>query len=163
MVMNSGFVRAMERGEEAQVDTLLRDAFGGEDEVRLVHRLRRDGSMAGESVLPGSDGLFGYYALSWMRAPEGWLCLAPVAIRSRDQRCGHGRRMIRQLGEWARLSGTYVVVLGDPGFYGTAGFDSARARHLAAPYPVSHLLLAGPGDAAPQATLVYPAAFAALD
>jgi len=59
--------------------------------------------------------------------------------------------------------GAHVVVLGDPGFYGTCGFSSARAANLTSPYPVSHTLLAGPGMTAPVATLVYAAAFSDME
>jgi putative acetyltransferase len=71
------FSREMRRGEEAAVDVLLQRAFGGEDEARLVHALRKSGAVAGEVVLPFQGGVVGYYALSHMRAPNGWLCLAP--------------------------------------------------------------------------------------
>lgn len=158
-----GFARDLRRGEEAAVDRLLSRAFGGEDEVRLVHRLRRDGAMAGEVVLPCGDGIAGYYALSKMRAPKGWLCLAPVAIDPDWQGQRHGQRMIGMLAEWARLSRVHVVVLGQVGFYERGGFRQDRAAHLTSPYPIAHTLLAGPGDDAPAEKLLYPKAFDALE
>lgn len=155
------FSREMRRGEEAAVDVLLQRAFGGDDEVRLVHALRQSGAVAGEVVLPFQGGVVGYYALSNMRAPKGWLCLAPVAIDPDWQGGGHGRRLVGMLAEWARRSGTYVTVLGQVAFYERAGFSAARAERLTSPYPVSHTLIAGPGEDAPEAELIYQAAFAA--
>lgn len=159
----TGFCRPMKRGEEAAVTDLLARAFGAEDEVALVQALRNEGAMAGEMVLPGADGeIVGYYALSAMRAPEGWLCLAPVAVDPGWQGQGHGRRMIGQLTAWAAATMHYVVVLGQVGFYARAGFDPARAARLQSPYPAEHMLLAGPGADVPDCALIYPAAFDAL-
>jgi putative acetyltransferase len=64
------------------------------------------------------------------------------------------------LAEWARCSGIYVTVLGQVAFYERAGFSAARAARLTSPYPVAQTLIAGPGDDAPEAGLIYPAAFA---
>lgn len=156
-----GFVREMQRGEEPAVEALLTRAFDGSEEARLVEALRRAGAMAGEMVVPGEDGPVGYYALSWMQAPKGWLCLAPVAVDPARQGQGIGRRMVGQLSEWARLSQQVIVVLGDVPFYERAGFSQARAARLNSPYPVEHTLLAGPGEDVPEARLIYPRAFGA--
>lgn len=163
MVSGPDFCREMRRGEEAAVSELLRAAFGGEDEVRLVQTLRKDQQMAGEMVLPWREfGIAGYYALSRFSQPKGWLCLAPVAIHPALQRQGNGKRMLGLLTEWARISRTYVVVLGQPEFYARCGFSAARAARLASPYPITHTLLAGPGDDVPEETLIYPKAFGNL-
>lgn len=156
------FMREMRRGEEAAVEELLRAAFGSEDEARLVRALRKSGDLAGESVVAQDGRIVGYFALSWLVKPKGWLALAPVAVDPGHQGQGIGRRMCGMLSEWARLSRQMVLVLGEPGFYERAGFSQARAARLNAPYPVAHLLLAGPGDDAPEATLVYPRAFDGL-
>jgi putative acetyltransferase len=156
------FSREMRCGEEPAVRDLLLRAFDGPAEADLVEGLRRAGDIAGEVVLPFQGGVVGYYALSRMRAPEGWLCLAPVAIAPDWQGSGHGRRMIGMLAEWARRSETYVVVLGQVPFYTRAGFDAERAARLSSPYPVAQTLLAGPGDEVPEATLIYPKAFQTL-
>ncbi len=153
------FGREMRRGEEDAVQALLERAFDGPKEARLVRDLRKRGEIAGEMVLPFQGGIVGYYALSAFQQPQGWLCLGPVAIDPGWQGSGHGRRMIGMLSEWARLSDTRVVVLGQVGFYERAGFSAARAAHLTSPYPSENLLLAGLGEDAPEATLVYPKAF----
>ncbi|MYM54959.1 GNAT family N-acetyltransferase [Thalassovita mangrovi] len=162
MPIQGDFQRELRKGEEAKVDRLLQRAFGGQDEVRLVRKLRKSKAMAGETVVPAGDDLIGYYALSWMRSPKNWLCLAPVAVDPDWQGQGQGKRMMGLLSEWARLSGTYVVVLGEVGFYEKAGFSQARAANLQSPYPVEHTLIAGPGTDAPALELVYPAAFDGL-
>ncbi|MCZ4352501.1 N-acetyltransferase [Roseovarius aestuarii] len=156
------FSREMRRGDEPAVEDLLSRAFGGVAEAELIKTLRRGGDIAGEVVLPFQGGVVGYYALSQMKAPVGWLCLAPVAIAPDWQGSGHGRRLIGMLAEWARLSETYVVVLGQVPFYSRAGFSAERAARLISPYPVAHTLLAGPGEDAPELALIYPKAFKAL-
>ncbi|MEQ9258402.1 MAG: N-acetyltransferase [Roseovarius sp.] len=154
-----GFCRPMQAGEEAAVERLLHAAFDAPDEAGLVQALRREGAIAGEMVLPMGEEIVGYYALSSMRAPEGWLCLAPVAVAPEHQGKGLGRRMVGQLAQWARMAGQTVVVLGYVPFSERCGFSAARAARLTSPYPVEHTLLAGPGEDAPEAVLRYPKAF----
>ncbi len=164
MMIGPDFSRELRRGEEDEVDTLLRKAFDGSGEADLVRALRKDGVMAGESVATWDGRIAGYYALSYMVAPKGWLCLAPVAVSPDRQRSGLGRRMIGMLAEWARLSQTYVVVLGQVAFYERAGFSQARAQGLTSLYPLEHMMLAGPGVDVPKVVaLKYPKAFAKLD
>ncbi len=160
MLNTPSFARDLKRGEEPAVDDLILSAFGRKDEVHLVHQLRKSRAIAGEQVMPMGDRIVGYYALSYMVKPKGWLCLAPVAIAPDVQGRGYGKRMIGMLTEWARLTKTPIVVLGDPQFYTKAGFSSEFAANLSSPYPISHTMLAGI-DKAPQETLIYPKAFGA--
>ena len=155
------FLRPMKPEEAAQVDALLRAAFGGSDEAELVAKLRHAGAMVGEMVLPLGEAVIGYYALSKMVAPQGWLCLAPVAIRPDWQGMNHGKRMIGQLVAWAEGAQKPVVVLGQPAFYARAGFSATKAANLVTPYPKDFTLLAG-HDGAPAVELVYPKAFDGL-
>lgn len=159
MVVTPDFQREMRPDEVPQVDALLRLAFGGAAEAELVRALRKAGDMVGEQVVSAGGAVIGYAGLSRMVAPKGWLCLAPVAVHPDWQGRRVGRRMVGMIAEWARLSGVTVVVLGQVGFYERAGFSAARAERLSSPYPVEHTLLAGPGDAVPEQTLVYPRAF----
>lgn len=162
MITGPDFSREMRRGEEDAVDDLLRLAFGGDDEARLVQKLRKDRVIAGEMVMTLEGALVGYYALSQFVAPKGWLCLAPVAVHPEVQGRGYGRRMIGMLTAWAQASRNTVVVLGQAGFYARTGFSSDRAARLKSPYPIEHTLLAGPGEDAPEAELIYPKAFDGL-
>lgn len=152
-------LRALRAGEEAQADALLHLAFGGSEEATLVRRLRSNRAMAGEQVVPADGELIAYAALSRMIAPEGWLCLAPVAVHPDWQGRHIGKRMVGMIAEWARRSGQTVVVLGQVPFYEKAGFSAARAARLTSPYPISHTLIAGPPGEASAETLIYPAAF----
>lgn len=155
--------REMRKGEEDAVDALLKAAFETDAEANLVKTLRKSGQIAGETVLPMGDRIVGYYALSKMVAPKGWLCLAPVAISPDVQGRNFGTRMLGMLTEWAKRSNQTIVVLGAPDFYERAGFSLKRAKNLTSPYPISHTMIAGPGENAPNHTLKYPRAFANLD
>jgi len=119
-----------------------------------------------------------------MVAPEGWFCLAPVAVWPEWQRGALGRndgdsrpnpyhfgtRLVSMLVTVVRNSSVYsiggatrtLVVLGKPSFYARCGFSLERAARLTSPYPIEHTLIARPGDDMPEAELIYPAAFAAV-
>lgn len=156
-------MRPMKPGEEEAVDALLRAAFDGADEANLVRDLRKSGEIAGETVLPMGDRIVGYYALSKMTAPKGWLCLAPVAIAPDVQGRNYGLRMMGMLCEWAKRSTQTVVVLGAVPFYERAGFSKAQAENLTTPYPIDHTMIVGHGKNAPAEILVYSKPFARMD
>lgn len=152
------FARDLKRGEEPLIDDLVAAAFGGTAEVELIHKLRKEGCIAGEQAMPMGDRIVGYYALSYLIKPKGWLCLAPVAIAPDVQGRGYGKRMMGMLTEWARLTKTPVVVLGPMDFYTKTGFSNSAAARLQCPYPNEDLALAGVADV-PVEKLVYPHAF----
>ncbi len=154
-------IRALRASDTTDVFDLLTRAFGAPAEARLVEDLRESGAMAAERVLTLDGRVVSYAALSWMSAPNGWLCLAPVATDTGAGRQGYASALVSG---FVKTHGCdhMIVVLGDPAFYGRCGFDSARARNLISPYPVSHMLVAGPGDGAPRVRLDYPAAFQGL-
>lgn len=178
MVIGPDMTRAMQAGEEDEVDALLRAAFPGPGEADLVRALRRDGAMIGEFVQPWAGRIGAYAAVSRMVEPAGWGCLAPVAVWPEWQRgrlaprpelrrqFAFGTRLVRAIVDHLRggvpRMPSHLVVLGDPGFYGRCGFSLERAARLETPYPVDHTLLAGPGEDVPAVKLVYPAAFDSL-
>lgn len=179
MIVGSDVTRRATAGEHDEIDALLVAAFGRRDEADLVRRLRSDGAMWIETVVPWQGRIAGYAALSRMRAPAGWACLAPLAVLPRLQRgaaapspslrhaYGIGTRLVAQIAEavacGAPQSGpSTVVVLGEPDFYRRAGFSSERARNLTSPYPIEFTLIARPSDDAPTERLAYPLAFDGL-
>ncbi|WP_299349244.1 GNAT family N-acetyltransferase, partial [uncultured Maritalea sp.] len=100
----------------------------------MVERLRKAGAIAGEMVLPAGGALAGYYALSYMVAPKGWLCLAPVAVAPDWQARGLGKRMMGQLAAWAEATRAEIVVLGRADLYESVGFSRAKAARFETPY-----------------------------
>lgn len=171
------------RPEDADaVDALLRAAFPGPEEARLVRDLRTDGVMFSEQVIRWQGRIAAYAGTSRMVAPDGWFALAPVAVlpdwqggvlgRDRPGMREHfhlGTRIVQGAarafvdkpvrGVTERGLTPTLVVLGKPAFYARCGFSLERAARLISPYPVDHTLIARPGSDRPEATLVYPAAF----
>lgn len=177
-------VTEMRPDDADEVDALLRAAFPGPEEADLVRRLRADGTMASERIMRWQGRVGAYAAISRMTAPEGWFCLAPVAVlpewqggvlgRDRPGMQSYFRFGTRIVQQTATLFATMpvrgvtdrglkptLVVLGEPTFYARCGFSVERAQRLTSPYPLSHTLIARPGDDVPEETLVYPAAFGA--
>lgn len=171
------------RPEDAgEVDALLRLAFAGPDEADLVGRLREGGAMASERIIRWQGRIGAYAAISRMVAPEGWFCLAPVAVLPDWQGGALGRdrpgleadfhfgtRIVQSCvrmfvegpirGVTERGLTPTLVVLGEPSFYARCGFSRERAARLTSPYPISHTLIARRGEEIPEDVLVYPTAF----
>lgn len=147
---------------------LNRAAFGGEDEVGIVARLRRDGLVAVELVAEGDGVVIGHILLSWLptsmdgRAVKA-LALAPVAVLPGYQRQGIGGRLIEAALEQARRHGAEaVIVLGHPGYYPRFGFSAALASRLVSPFSGEAFMALElvPGALAGEAgSVTYPPAF----
>jgi putative acetyltransferase len=177
-------VSGMRPSDADEVDALLRAAFPGPEEARLVRDLRADGAMFAEQVMRWQDRIGAYAGISRMIAPEGWFALAPVAVlpdwqggvlgRDRPGMQHYyrfGTRIVQQTASLfiefphmiRGMRGTgltpTLVVLGKPSFYARCGLSSERAARLTSPYPIRNTLIARAGDDAPEETLVYPPAF----
>ncbi|MGH1356814.1 MAG: GNAT family N-acetyltransferase [Thalassovita sp.] len=158
MVTQGDFQREMRKDEADQVDRLLQRAYGSAAPVQLLRKLRKSKVIAGEMVVPVGDQVIGYYALSKMQMPKGWMCLGPVAIDSDWQGRKQGKRMLGMLSEWARISGTYVVAPASTDFCTKAGFSTQRASNLST-QNAGPLVLVGPEPAAPDQIVTFPKAF----
>jgi putative acetyltransferase len=117
-----------------------RQAFGREDETRLVDALR-DGGYARVSLVAEEGGrVFGHVLFSDLPivTPAGRLhalALAPVAVLPTHQRQGIGSRLVREgLRICADAGHRIVVVLGHPEYYPRFGFSAQLARQLKAPF-----------------------------
>lgn len=162
--MDPSFTRDVREMDYDAIDVLLAEAFGGEQEAGLVRELRAQKAMFREVIMPWGAAAAGYLAVSCFVAPEGWLCLAPVAVHPAWQGGGRGQFMVQSSVEECvnKLQRT-MVVLGDGKFYRRCGFLATRAARLNTPYGTQNTLLAGPGMSVPSATLIYPKAFSLLD
>jgi putative acetyltransferase len=181
MVIGPDFTQRVNEQDWAETDALLIQAFGRADEAELVKQLRKDGDIWSESVKRWNGVIGGYVALSRMRKPDGWACLAPLAVLPQFQNAAaapdqslkkyysFGTRLASEIADMVKSSREAtsnerkipdtVVVLGKPSFYERAGFSSIRAQKLISPYPVKFTLIARPGDDVPQEVIVYPPAF----
>jgi putative acetyltransferase len=132
-------------GEEAPGDieaiaALNRAAFGGEEEVEIIARLRRDGLVALSLVERDAGVIVGHILFSDLdvtvdgRAIRS-IALAPMAVESTRQRRGIGSRLVRHgLNTLKDRGYEAVIVLGHPEYYPRFGFSAALAAKLAAPF-----------------------------
>ncbi len=115
-------------------------AFGGDDEARLVDRLREEGLVVA-SLVAVEDGLVvGHILFSELpvETEVGVLpavALAPMAVRPERQRQGIGSALVRRGLAVCRERGRAIaVVVGHPEYYPRFGFSPALARQLRAPF-----------------------------
>jgi len=164
----AGAVRAVSPADAAAIAALNRAAFGGEVEVGIIERLRRDGLVAVELVAEQDDAIIGHILLSWLptvmdgRSVKA-LALAPMAVRPGLQKQGIGGRLIAAALDGARAVGAEaVIVLGHPDYYPRFGFSATPARNLGSPFSGEAFMALElvPGAlAGQQGSVSYPSAF----
>jgi putative acetyltransferase len=123
-------IRTEREADYDAIDDVVRAAFGKQDEVDLVHRIRTGSGYVPELALVGDeDGdIVGHVMLSYV--PIGQrrvLQLAPLAVRPDRQNASIGVALTSRALEIAeeRLE-PLVLVLGHPKYYPRFGFESAR-------------------------------------
>jgi len=163
-------VRDERPGDVAAVRAVVTDAFGRPDEAHLVDLLRAAGK-ATVSLVAERDCrvvghvLFSPVVLDGAPAAAG---LAPLAVLPAAQRQGIGAALVRLGLARCRAAGHgYVVVLGDPAYYGRFGFVAAERFGLGCEYDVTpgafQVLELAPGALAGHSGVVrYGAEFAAV-
>ncbi len=113
-------------------------------------------------------GVVGHVALSrgWVDDEEGLaevLVLSPLGVASSRQGAGIGTRLVAAALDAARARGAaYVFLEGDPGYYGTRGFEAGAARGFERPsvrIPGPAFQVAVLDDRGTTGRLVYPEAF----
>lgn len=161
-------IRAAGPADVQAIAALNRAAFGGEEEVGIIERLRRDGLVAAELVVERDGAIIGHILLSWLPATMDGrvvkaLALAPMAVRPGLQKQGIGGRLIVAALDEARAAGAEaVIVLGHPGYYPRFGFSAAPAQRLASPFSGEAFMaleLVPRALAGEQGSVSYPAAF----
>lgn len=125
-------IRSFEAADEAGVDGLLKAAFPGPDEARLVMALRAADADTLELVAEDHGEIVGAVMFSPVtaRAVGGddlfGIGLAPVAVTPDHQSRGIGTALIEAgLAYLTTLGVPWCVVLGDPDYYGRFGFAPA--------------------------------------
>lgn len=161
-------IRAAKPADAEAIAALNRAAFGGEDEVSIIERLRRDGLVAVELVAEQGSLITGHILLSWLPVTMDGrgvraLALAPMAVRPGLQKRGIGGRLIAAALDQARAMGAHaVIVLGHPDYYPRFGFSAALARNLASPFAGGAFMaleLVPEALAGKQGSVSYPSAF----
>ena len=124
-----------ERPGDIDVIRAVHDAaFGGGGEGRLVDALRAAAKLVVSLVAEREGevvGHIGFSPVTSSTAARG-LGLAPLAVRPDVQRRGIGGTLVVEgLAAAARSGCEFVVVLGDPHYYGRFGFGPAAPHGLA--------------------------------
>jgi putative acetyltransferase len=115
-------------------------AFGQEDEARLVDALRDGGYLRLSLVAEIDDQVIGHILFSdlpivTVPGTIPALALAPLAVLPNFQRQGIGSELVRQGLDLCRIQGHgIVIVLGHPEFYPRFGFSADLAQPLHSPF-----------------------------
>ena len=156
---------------------VVEEAFGpdeGPRDARLVEALDDSGSTRASLVAEVEGQVVGHVQLSrsWIDARQALvevLVLSPLSVTPAHQGHGIGSELLRAaLVEAERLGAPAVFLEGDPGFYGTRGWDAAGPLGFTAPSaripaPAFQVALLPAYEPWMTGTLVYCEPFWALD
>ena len=107
-------------------------AFGQEDESKLIEKLRNHGALIISLVAVQDNEIIGHIAFSPVtveaeRSSFDAIALAPMAVLPAHQRQGVGSQMVRAgLEECRRLGHEIIVLVGHPDYYPRFDFVPAR-------------------------------------
>jgi len=178
MPRNQGvLVRREKSSDHAAVERLQRLAFNDPDELpSLVAALRRSTGSVPTTSIVATDGdlLVGHVMLSAGRldAPQRLVdvyVLSPLGVLPTHQGRGIGTRLVNEALAAAEEERVPLVFLeGDPGYYGSRGFERAVARgfrspSLRIPEPAFQVALLSAYEPWMTGTLVYSEIFWELD
>lgn len=126
------FCRPERPADAASIRAVLEAAFPTPAEARLVAALRASGKLAVSMVACDGGGVVGHVAFSPVVAgTESGLGLAPMAVLPAHQGKGVGALLVREgLASCVQLEAAFVVVLGEPEYYGRFGFRRASDAGL---------------------------------
>lgn len=163
-------LRDADAADHDAIDGLLRACFPTDAEAKLVRELRAAGDAPIEIVAEVDGRVVGLALLSPVTVDGGdgrfrGLGLAPVAVSEHCRGMGIGKALVRQALRGARDAAvTGVVVLGEPGYYGLLGFETASKFGLGNSFGVDEPFMYHPIKAQPIApgTVRYARAFEGL-
>lgn len=130
-------IRSETEQDHSAIHAIHRTCFPSAGEANVVDQLRQNGLLSISLVAVQPSGVVGHVAFSPVRAAYGaaGMGLAPVAVLPAYQRRGIAAALItRGLDEGRRLGVGWVVVLGDPAYYGRFGFSPASEFGLSDAY-----------------------------
>lgn len=154
-------IRAERPEDETGIQALLRVAFDDGTEAELVSRLRAANRLTLSRVALDDEESVGYIAYSPVTVDEAasqGVGLAPLAVRPSHQHLGFGGDLINSSLDACRAIGvSFVVVLGEPGYYRRFGFQPASEFGLSSEYNAGDAFMAlelSPGSLAEVSGLV---------
>ncbi len=164
-------IRAETPDDRETVAALLREAFGGDKEVRLMEKLYTGEELSLSLVAESAGNIAGHIAFTRapVAGPDGhsevaWL--APLAVSPEFQRQGIGSSLVYAgLESCLMLGFSHAVVLGYPDFYSRLGFSAGAASKVTSRWPSEALMVAPLSVDAPvlEGKLGDPAAFSVFE
>jgi putative acetyltransferase len=163
-----GRIRPALPGDGPAIHAIHAAAFGQTAEADLVTRLEADGDLV-LSLVACTDQPIGHIAFSRLTMtdmPAVSACaLAPLAVDPARQKQGIGSALVKEgLRHLSAQGLDFVVVLGEPDYYGRFGFTAEAAKALRTPYDGPYLQALALSDKAREARgpVAYARAFAEL-
>jgi putative acetyltransferase len=131
-------IRDEQPGDVEAVREVNRQAFGQEEEGRIVDALRAHGGVLLSLVAVVDSVVVGHIMISPLTSgPVVGAALGPMAVRPTHQRQGIGSQLVESGIERLRGSGCpFMVVIGHPEFYPRFGFQPAAAYGLTCEWDV---------------------------
>lgn len=137
------FIQQEHNSQHAAVHQLLVDAFGQEDEARLVDMLRSDTCFIPELSLVATidEKIVGYILFTRIFISSGEqrhesLALAPLAVDPAYQHRGIGGQLIIEGHRRATALGYHsIFVLGHEHYYPRFGYKPAARWNISCPFP----------------------------
>jgi putative acetyltransferase len=130
-------VRPEQVGDAPAIHTVNAASFPTNAEADLVDLLRDGGRLVVSLVAIDSGAIVGHVAFSPVEVEHGsgGIGLAPLAVLASHRRCGIGAQLVRDGIDACRVAGyRWIVVLGDPAYYGRFGFQPASSVGLGDEY-----------------------------
>jgi putative acetyltransferase len=124
-------VRPEDPADFDEIDEVVREAFGSDEEVHLVRAIRRSpGYIPGLALVAVSAGhvvghvMVSHASLTGNGYEHRVATLSPLAVAPEWQRRGVGSRLVREVSRLAEAHGEPAVVLeGSPSYYARFGFE----------------------------------------
>lgn len=136
-------IRFEQPSDDRAISEVIRQAFGQDNEVRLVQEIRKsDRYIPDLSLVAEVDGVIvGHILFSYIDLVNDVtykvLSLAPVAVHPLFQKQGIGSALVQEgLMKANAMGETMAIVLGDPLFYGRFGFEPSIRYGIESPFPV---------------------------
>lgn len=138
------FCRPEHPSDAAAIRAIHEAAFPTAAEARLVDALRASGRLAVSIIAADTSGPVGHVAFSPVTVGEAQgLGLAPMAVVPAHQNRGVGALLVREgIASCVAIGCGFVVVLGEPEYYGRFGFMRASSFGLDNEYGVDEAFLA---------------------
>jgi len=122
-------IRAEQADDVAAIREVNRQAFGQDEEGRIVDALRINGAAALSLVAIDDGAVVGHIMFSPLSVgPMVGVGLGPMAVTPSHQRQGIGSRLVEAgIDRLRRAACPFIIVIGHPSFYPRFGFQPAAS------------------------------------